>query len=97
MQCLSGKGGKGCGDLLRTKGSESERNNLLELEAHTTEQIARFETAVQSGEHGAANWYDHAKSTLAGVKFALAIDNDPHLRAGTQVRVFDSPSKNVKS
>jgi hypothetical protein len=86
---------KGCSDYLRTKGNQQERKHLLQVQCRTKQalEMAQAQAAAGNGETAQA-WREHYEETLAGVKAALAIDDDPTVSDGTMVQPFQGhPSR----
>ena len=67
---------RGCSDYLRTKGNQSERQHLIQIQ-HTTERALSSAMAysARGNEEIAEPWVRHCEETLAGVKKALAVDD----------------------
>jgi len=80
---------RGCDDYLRTKGSQQERQNLIQIQ-NATERALSFANAYSAttGTQVAEPWIRHYQETLNGVKVALAVDDDGPAPEGHQVRPF---------
>jgi hypothetical protein len=75
---------RGCPDYLRTRGSSSERHQLVQIELATKRALAG---AKASGDVAQA-WITHYEETLDGVRKALAVDHDPGAADGGLVKPF---------
>jgi hypothetical protein len=72
LNCL-----RGCPDYLRTKGSQHERQHLLQIRENTLQALAFARQQVQEGQQNLAEaWVVHHEATLQGVEAALAVDGD---------------------
>jgi hypothetical protein len=69
---------RGCADYLRVKGSETERLHLVRIQ-EATEKALKSATTFAAGPGGsiADPWIRHCEETLAGVRAALAVDDEP--------------------
>lgn len=79
LNCL-----RGCPDYLRTKGSSSERDHLVQIQLATERALAG---AKDRGDLAQA-WVNHYEQTLGGIRRALAVDEDPESPDGALVRPF---------
>jgi hypothetical protein len=75
---------RGCPDYLRTKGSSSERDHLVQIQLATERALAGAETR---GDVAHA-WIDHCQQTLVGIRRALAVDEDSASADDALVRPF---------
>lgn len=75
---------RGCPDYLRTKGSCSERDHLVQIQLATERALAG---AKARGDVAQA-WVNHYEQTLVGIRRALAVDEDSSSADGTLVRPF---------
>jgi hypothetical protein len=74
---------RGCPDYLRTKGSQRERQHLLEVQRNTEKALVSAQQATaQTGGEIAQAWVAHHEKTLQGIQRALSVDNDESLVAG---------------
>lgn len=74
---------RGCPDYLRTKGSQRERQHLLNVQRHTEQALASAQqAATQTGSEIAQAWVAHHEMTLQGIQRALSVDNDERLVSG---------------
>lgn len=88
---------RGCVDYLRTKGSESERRNLIQIQRATEQALASAkEHSVCGTAQVAEPWIRHCQETLEGVKRALAIDEDLASAIGTTLRPFPTGQSRFK-
>jgi hypothetical protein len=89
---------RGCVDYLRTKGNETERQNLVKIQHATEQALASAKEHSVNGAQVAEPWIRHCQETLEGVKRALAIDDDLTPTTGTTVRPFpEGQSRFLKS
>jgi hypothetical protein len=77
---------RGCPDYLRTKGSSSEHHHLAQIELATERALVG---AKARGDVAQA-WVNHYEDTLAGIRRALAVDEDAALSDGALVKPFAS-------
>ena len=75
---------RGCPDYLRTKGSSSERDHLVQIQLATERALAG---AKDRGDVAQA-WVNHYEQTLVGIRRALAVDEDSASPDGALVRPF---------
>jgi hypothetical protein len=75
---------RGCPDYLRTKGSSSERDHLVQIQLATERALAG---AKDRGDVAQA-WVNHHEQTLVGIRRALAVDEDSASTDGVLVRPF---------
>ncbi|HTJ77835.1 MAG TPA: hypothetical protein VL357_02470 [Rariglobus sp.] len=94
LNCLSGATGRGCGELLRTKGSEDERAELKKLKKETEENLEKAKSAMAEGDYGSSQWIQAHENTLRGITAALAVDNDSENGNSSYVRVFPQSKSN---
>lgn len=74
---------RGCPDYLRTKGSQRERQHLLEIQENTEQALsAAQQTAAQTGNEIAEAWVAHHEKTLQGIQRALSVDSDESIVVG---------------
>ncbi|MFZ0547513.1 MAG: hypothetical protein WAM60_18850 [Candidatus Promineifilaceae bacterium] len=74
---------RGCPDYLRTKGSQRERQHLLDVQRNTGQALASArQAAAQTGSEIAEAWVAHHEKTLQGIQRALSVDNDESLVTG---------------
>ena len=72
-----------CPDYLRTKGSQRERQHLLDVQRNTEQALASArQAAAQTGSEIAEAWVTHHEKTLQGIQQALSVDNDESIVAG---------------
>jgi hypothetical protein len=83
MACL-----RGCPDFLRVKGDRKQQTLLIQLEGRTEKIHATSIELVNSGHEPAKAWVDHCEKTLAGIRSARAVDDDPTIGDGSIVRPF---------
>ena len=76
---------RGCPDYLRTKGSSTERDHLVQIQLATERALAG---AMGRGDVAQA-WVNHYEQTLVGIRSALAVDEDSALPDGALVRAFE--------
>jgi hypothetical protein len=77
---------RGCPDYLRTKGSQRERQYLLDVQRNTEQALASArQAAAQTGSEIAKPWVAHHERTLQGIQRALSVDNDESVAAGDLV------------
>ena len=68
---------RGCADYLRTNGSARERRNLIQIQDATERTLSSARShAAKENMQIAEPWIRHCEETLAGVKRALAVDDD---------------------
>ena len=88
---------RGCSDYLRTKGSQSERRNLVQIQRATEQALASAKAHSPSNDTRVADpWIRHCEETLEGVKRALAIDEDRTSATGTTLRPFPTGQSRFK-
>jgi len=80
---------RGCPDYLRTKGSSSERHHLVQIQLETERALV---SARARGEVAKA-WITHCEETIAGVRRALAVDEEPAAPDGALVKPFPGGRK----
>lgn len=83
MACI-----RGCPDFLRTKGDQRQQTLLIQLEGRTERVRGASIKLLDSGKELAKAWVDHCDETLAGIRAARAIDDDPAVEEGAIVRPF---------
>lgn len=77
---------RGCPDYLRTKGSQREREYLLQIRENTQQALAYASQQVTEGKQNlAGDWVAHHEATLRGVDAALAADDYAHANEGDLV------------
>lgn len=85
LNCVRGT----CPDYLRTKGSQTERNNLIQIVRNTESSLKRAQAEAQANNGNLAHaWVKHHQDTIAGAKAALAIDDDLEIKDGAMIRPF---------
>ena len=84
-----------CPDYLRTKGSQQEHQNLIQIQRRTKQALGIAQAQVSAGNGETAQaWVRHYEETLAGVEAALAIDDDVTISDGTMIQPFPNhPSR----
>lgn len=79
---------RGCADYLRTNGSARERRHLIQIQDATERTLSSARSHAAKGNMRIAEpWIRHCEETLAGVKRALAVDDDVN-ESGPVVRAF---------
>jgi hypothetical protein len=87
LNCVRGT----CPDYLRTKGNQTERNNLIQLVRNTESSLKCAEVEAQANNGNLAPaWVKHYQDTIAGAKAALAVDDDLEIEDGAMIRPFQS-------
>ncbi len=81
LNCL-----RGCGDYLRTKGDQDQWTELTKLKDATEKNLEIARAASSDGAYGAGNFVAHNERVLQGVVAALAVDDDPNIPDGKQVK-----------
>ncbi len=77
---------RGCPDYLRTKGSQRERQYLLQIRENTQQALGNATQQANEGNHNLAEaWVSHHEATLRGIEAALAVDNCDQVKAGELV------------
>ena len=67
---------RGCLDYLRTKGSQSERQHLIQIQRATERALSSAKAySARGNEEITEPWVRHCEETLAGVKKAVAVDD----------------------
>ena len=88
---------RGCADYLRTKGSAGERRHLIQIRDATEYSLSSARTHGAKGNMQIAEpWIQHCEETLAGVKRALAVDEEIN-ESGPAVRVFPDGRSRFKA
>jgi len=88
---------RGCADYLRTKGSAGERRHLIQIRDATEYSLSSARTHGAKGNMQIAEpWIQHCEETLAGVKRALAVDEEID-ESGPAVRVFPDGRSRFKA
>ncbi len=86
---------RGCPDYLRTRGSRSERQHLIQIEQATTRALTATKNLSAQGKADIAEpWVRHCEQTIAGVRKALAVDDQPGVN-GSHCRPFVSATKST--
>lgn len=88
LNCLSGVTGKGCGELLRTKGNQAERTELKKLKRESEENLEKAKAAMVEGDYGSSQWVRSHEDTIRGIDAALAVDSDTDSDTELRLRVF---------
>jgi integrase len=83
MACI-----RGCPDFLRTKGDQRQHTLLIQLESRTERIRGASVKLLDGGKDLAKAWVDHCEKTLAGIRAARAVDDDPAIEDGSIVRPF---------
>ena len=83
MACI-----RGCPDFLRTKGDQRQQTLLIQLESRTERIHGAAVELLDGGKDLAKAWVDHCEKTLAGIRAARAVDDDPAIEDGSIVRPF---------
>jgi hypothetical protein len=87
LNCVRGT----CPDYLRTKGNQTERNNLVQIIRNTESSLKRAQDEVKANKGSLAQaWVQHHQDTIAGAKAALAVDDDFEIKDGALIRPFQS-------
>jgi hypothetical protein len=87
LNCVRGT----CPDYLRTKGNQTERNNLVQIVRNTESSLKRAEAEARANNGNLAPaWVKHHQDTIAGAKAALAVDDDCEIADGVMIRPFQS-------
>jgi hypothetical protein len=87
LNCVRGT----CPDYLRTKGNQTERNNLVQIIRNTESSLKRAQDEVKANKGSLAPaWVQHHQDTIAGAKAALAVDDDFEIKDGDVIRPFQS-------
>lgn len=77
---------RGCPDYLRTKGSQQERQYLLQIRENTQQALAYANQQANEGNRNLAEaWVSHHEATLRGIEAALAVDDCDWVEAGERV------------
>lgn len=77
---------RGCPDYLRTKGSQRERQYLLQIRENTQQALAYANHQANEGTRNLAKaWVSHHEATLRGVEAALAVDDCHRVEEGERV------------
>ena len=86
---------RGCADYVRVRGSQSERHHLVQIREATEQALSSAKTfAAGPGGVIAEPWIRHCEETLAGVRAALAVDDDlAPAGTGTAQPFRDGPSR----
>lgn len=95
LNCL-----RGCPDYLRTKGSQRERQHLLEIRENTLRALAYARQQVQEDRQNLAEaWVAHHEATLQGVEAALALDRHVGVPDGAFVplQLISSPASRLEA
>jgi hypothetical protein len=80
---------RGCSDYLRTKGSQSERQHLIQIQRATERALSSAKAySARGNEEITEPWVRHCEETLAGVKKALAVDDATGPMDGSLVPVL---------
>jgi hypothetical protein len=88
---------RGCSDYLRTKGSERERQHLVQIQQATERALFSAKEYSGSGDARIAEpWIQHYQETLEGVKKVLAIDDVSDAVEGAVVRASPGRSSRFK-
>ncbi len=85
MACI-----RGCPDFLRIKGDQRQQTLLIQLESRTERIRGASVKVLDSGKDLAKAWVDHCEKTLAGIRAARAVDDDPAIEDGSIVHPFDA-------
>jgi hypothetical protein len=83
-QCL-----RGCGDYLRVKGDQEQRDALLDLERRERAALEHHRKALCDGCFGVDKWIEQSEEHLNGIAAALAADDRSDAGAGVPVPVFE--------
>jgi hypothetical protein len=85
LNCVRGT----CPDYLRTKGNQTERNNLIQIVRNTESSLKRAQAEAKANNGNLAPaWVKHHQATIEGAKAALAVDDDLEIKDGAMIRPF---------
>jgi hypothetical protein len=88
---------RGCSEYLRTKGNQKERLHLIQVQRRTEQALCIAQQRAAEGNNETAQaWVSNYAETLAGVKAALAVDDDSSVEEGTIVRPFQGQSSRFR-
>ena len=77
---------RGCPDYLRTKGSQRERQYLLQIRENTQQALAYANHQANEGNQDLAEaWVSHHEATLRGIDAALTVDDCNWVEVGERV------------
>ena len=84
LNCL-----RGCPDYLRTKGNASERQHLVQIQLETERALV----SARARGNIAKAWITHCEETIAGVRQALAVDEESASPDGALLKPFPNGQK----
>jgi hypothetical protein len=79
---------RGCPDYLRTKGNQQERANLIQMQQNTKQALTSIKNQSEGQTAIAQSWIRSHEELLAGIRAALAVDNDQTNKDGARLRPF---------
>lgn len=79
---------RGCAEYQRTKGDQTEIQEIQEILEQHKKHLAEAKKAVDSKYHGANQWLQSHQALIDGCKKALEIENNDEIQTGYRVNVF---------